>query len=637
MNSLSTNFTAKVSKFDSIIKKKSVPKESNIISKYLDFNPEGLLKLIDEMGNKFVSEKKRYKHKISELNKEIEQLNIKITNLRETDKVLEAISYTPPVKPQSNENKNAKDLVDEIEKNKLLIEEMTEQNEKYYKIIQDNKIEISKQKKLVKELQEKQEELIIQNNEYKEDMTLKDNKIKLYFDENEKSKSLNKNLTFELERLRNEQYTNLLSLSSKEVLNSDRKGNTENDKKQIEELSESNDKLSKSINEFKNDLTNERKVIKELREKLDTLSKENKYQKDCIDLKDSKLNLYLEQIEKLTSINMNKFSEIDIGVRFSLMGDNKRRSTIDSAISLKEENNTLKKENLEIKVKFEKKEREFEEKLASQINNSNILNSNSNVINESFNEKNYKSKKDENLKMKEEIFRLKDEIASLIKSNNEISNTNNRSKSKSILIASKISHFTILKQEGPNNNHRIFNSDSMVSDESNNKNNESNQINNNFQQTNKKCQICIQIFEQIQDFKFGLKLSIFKDMKQFYLNYYSEIEKATVKVNEVTQKFTKAESEFNNENIDKKVKVSQVKDILSTSQKLLTLLTAFFSKYNKDIYFYTQNLKKVFDFAKKFAYNFKYGGTMALTNNLNLELNSNSNFFKNKPFVITSI
>ena len=146
--------------------------------------------------------------------------------------------------------------------------------------------------------------------------------------------------------------------------------------------------------------------------------------------------------------------------------------------------------------------------------------------------------------MKEEIFRLKDEIASLIRANNEILNTNiNKSKFTSLSICSKILNFMIFKQESLNNNYKIFNSDSNISNESIHKNNESNQNHN--VQTSKKCQICVQIFEQIQEFKLSLKQSIFKDMKQFYLNYYSEIEKATLKVNEVTQKFTKAESEFN--------------------------------------------------------------------------------------------
>jgi len=625
MSNLTSNLTAKSNKIETSFKK--------LTEKYCvnspNNSPEALMKLLDETSIKYLMAQKKYKLKINELTKELDQLKGKVKNMEETEKVIEAVISTSP-------KKNPKEMQEELEKNKVLVEELSEQTDKYRKALSEIKVEMSKQKKQMKDLQEKHEDIMIQNSELKDDVTVKETKLKMYLDENEKSKNLNKNLTIEIEKLKNTQNSNLFELSSHNLLNSDRRGNySDYEKKHIEDLSESNEKLGKTVIELKNDINKEKKNQKELKERIEEILMENKELKEDLEIKDGKIKNYLEQLDKLKSIVKNKVNSIEKGgpTNFSLLGERKIRSSNENlAIMIKDENENLKRENLDLKRKLEKKESEIEEKFGNQNNSNTILNSQHNSINESFNEKNYKSKKEEIHKMKEEINRLKEEIASLLRSSN--SNTE-KPKMKQLQISQKGVNFTISKQDLPGNNYKIFSSDSNVSSELNNKNTESQ--GNNYAISSRKCQICNQILDQINDLKSSLKQSIFKDMKQFYLNYYSEIEKATVKLNEVTQKFSKAESDFNNENIDKKVKVSQVKDILSTSQKLLSLLTVFFSKYNKDIYFYTQNLKKVFDFSQKLVFTMNTDNLMFIPTNLNLELGSNSNFFKNKPYIITSI
>lgn len=164
-------------------------------------------------------------------------------------------------------------------------------------------------------------------------------------------------------------------------------------------------------------------------------------------------------------------------------------------------------------------------------------------LNESFNKESYAKKKNENLELRNEIMRLKEQNKALIKDINELED-NDRKKVN-------------------------------IQDDT--------------------------ITEKINEFRGGFKYSTFKELKRFYLDYQGDIDKISQKVDEVKQKFVQIEKNINSQTsgeqvVDKKVKSSYLKEVVSQMQKLIGLMNMTFSKYNKDIFYYSTNLKKAFDY-----------------------------------------
>jgi hypothetical protein len=256
---------------------------------------------------------------------------------------------------------------------------------------------------------------------------------------------------------------------------------------------------------------------------------------------------------------------------------------------------------------------------------------------ESFNDKNYKQKKEENMSLKDEIARLKGEMASLIKTNTmiEMKLRGKKEEFENFGIVSssfnvqpiKIEQNIDMKASAPElglENLNLPNANEEMNVKPNTKPNIK-ELKNNLSVKNEEiqkmqnsqmdeiksvksgksesnCPNCLQTFEKINEFKNNLKSNTFKDVKQFYITYGMDIEKITNKIEEVVTKFTNTDNQFANENQDKKIKVSQVREILSQVQKLISLLSVFIGKYNKDVYYYTTNLKKIFDFVSKLVY-----------------------------------
>jgi hypothetical protein len=134
------------------------------------------------------------------------------------------------------------------------------------------------------------------------------------------------------------------------------------------------------------------------------------------------------------------------------------------------------------------------------------------------------------------------------------------------------------------------------------------------------CKKCMSLNEKINEFKTNiLKPSTFKDLKQFYINYYMDIDKLNTKIEEVANTIRNSDNQLINDNFDRKIKLTQIKEILSTVTKLTTLLSIFIGKYNKDLNHYTLNLKKLFEFVSDLIYSNSFFNTF------------NSNYLKSTP------
>ena len=261
----------------------------------------------------------------------------------------------------------------------------------------------------------------------------------------------------------------------------------------------------------------------------------------------------------------------------------------------------------------------------SGYNNSSF---NNNMLNDSFNKESYNSKKKELDNLRKEVARLKEDNKDLIQQNNVMEKKNiNITKSN----ISKISGFgsfrdieqQICKQFGfdlkadinlkdfaKDLNKGLFSSNEMGRiGNQNNHNNQNTQ--NNY------------LLDKLYDFKSDFKHNNFKDSKRFYIDNSSDLQKLTQKIEEVKNKFNNTESLIANEGSDKKVRISELKDIFAQLRKTLGYITNFMGKYKQDLQCYQVHLKKIFDFISKLIYSD------------NLILSSCSNSFTNNNKVLS--
>jgi len=278
---------------------------------------------------------------------------------------------------------------------------------------------------------------------------------------------------------------------------------------------------------------------------------------------------------------------------------------------LSKENNRLHKENDRQHDELEKLKvgrKRFENLYIRYVENFNINGIKTRraefPLNESFSEKNYSMNKGEVDKLKNELSRQKEEILDLLKENNALKDDLNRimsnfSSNRKITNEVNLTFFkerevVILDKQ----NVILQSNENLVSNSITSEMTQKMQ----FELTKSDCSMCCNLMERFNELKLNLKYSIFKELKNFYINYQVDIEKANCKLEEVLSKITHAENQFLNENNDQKTKTSKVKEILSKIKMLVSILGVFIGKYNKEIYFYTQNLKKVFDFVQKLVY-----------------------------------
>ena len=110
------------------------------------------------------------------------------------------------------------------------------------------------------------------------------------------------------------------------------------------------------------------------------------------------------------------------------------------------------------------------------------------------------------------------------------------------------------------------------------------------------------------------------------------MEEVKGKINQIDKEY----SSNTNENSDKRIKSSYIKEVITQIQKLFNLIFNSFSKYNKDLFFYSTNLKKVFDFmtneiySGEYSSNSFYSGNFKMPSNKNKELSCNYNAYECK-------
>ena len=371
----------------------------------------------------------------------------------------------------------------------------------------------------------------------------------------------------------------------------------ENLKKENERLNNENEKLLKEVGR----LNNEIKLLKEVE------SPNNENEK------------YLKEIGRLNNENEKLLKEIgrlqmEIEQKVPYDSEHLKREIdrLNGEIDkLSKENNRLHKENDRQHDELEKLKvgrKRFENLYIRYVENFNINGIKTRraefPLNESFSEKNYSMNKGEVDKLKNELSRQKEEILDLLKENNALKDDLNRimsnfSSNRKITNEVNLTFFkerevVILDKQ----NVILQSNENLVSNSITSEMTQKMQ----FELTKSDCSMCCNLMERFNELKLNLKYSIFKELKNFYINYQVDIEKANCKLEEVLSKITHAENQFLNENNDQKTKTSKVKEILSKIKMLVSILGVFIGKYNKEIYFYTQNLKKVFDFVQKLVY-----------------------------------
>ena len=117
------------------------------------------------------------------------------------------------------------------------------------------------------------------------------------------------------------------------------------------------------------------------------------------------------------------------------------------------------------------------------------------------------------------------------------------------------------------------------------------------------CCVCKVQYQEVKSFRKSFKTNTYKELKQFYLGLNTDIEKIASKLDTIVVNFTRTSACFENEgNEEKKIKISQVKEILGTFGKMIGVLGNSLRKYQKDLSVQTGNLEKILEFIFRVVY-----------------------------------
>lgn len=223
------------------------------------------------------------------------------------------------------------------------------------------------------------------------------------------------------------------------------------------------------------------------------------------------------------------------------------------------------------------------------------------ILNQLFIEENHQSKIQEINKLKDELYTAREEITKL---KNEIATLALR---PPVIIKEEIIQqqpifknltLTSLEQITLTDNKKII---SLIEVEK--------------ADTNKsdiQCQSCSAFWEKLNEFKNTIKSTTFKELKQFYLVYQMEVEKVNNKIEEVATKLGSTDANISRDSQEKKISVKDVRETLSTAQKMLTVLGGIIGKYGKNLNYHTSNLKRMFDFISKLLYSQNSNTSMSM-------------------------
>lgn len=145
------------------------------------------------------------------------------------------------------------------------------------------------------------------------------------------------------------------------------------------------------------------------------------------------------------------------------------------------------------------------------------------------------------------------------------------------------------------------------------------------------CVLCKAQYQEVKSFRKVIKTSTYKELKAFYLNLNNDINKIATKLDNILENFNKTtacfESEFdisnansnnficpsnnptyNNNNssnftsLNRTIKVSQVKEILNTFSKMISVLGNTMKKYQNQLTINSYNLEKIFEFVYRIVF-----------------------------------
>ena len=394
----------------------------------------------------------------------------------------------------------------------------------------------------------------------------------------------------------------------------------------IEKIRHPNDELIKENQNLKNEILQLKHNKIQLESLCNKLKENSKILTDRITEKLQKVEKCLiEKLDNTKTFYEDQISKLEKKIKIS---NNELKTKNDEIKRLLKENENLnvnidkvRKENESLSGEVKRSEKENERKINEslsgkfkELENSKIskINKIETVINENF----LRTSEIKNQKLfEEEIDKLKNE-------NKELQNKNTSYVSKLKLLKQNECKKELLKSVL-----KIDYLNKISLEYKENKINAKKNIydlnydyNMDYKLNESICKKCKSLNEKINEFKSNiLKPSTFKDIKQFYINYYMDIDKLNTKIEEVANTIRNSDNQLINDPFDRKIKITQIKEILAQVTKLTTLLSIFIGKYNKNLNHYTLNLKKLFEFVSDLIYSNSFFNTIS------------SNYLKSSP------
>jgi hypothetical protein len=301
-------------------------------------------------------------------------------------------------------------------------------------------------------------------------------------------------------------------------------------------------------------------------------------------------------ILKNTEVNETLYDNYDYELQGALLNNNQIRSKAPPKRTSFEENaNKLSFVGLRIHSlnNFSISRTYHDKTLKLKPSTVNYFSIYSNRLNESFNEKSYHNRKEEVGRLKDdlaksgtEIKRLKEEIASILRTGVSVRELMERKEDEKRNYRICKNYFSIEPIDIP----RTKSLDESISK----LNHEQVVI------AEKSCQNCQFNAEILNEFKNIMKTSTFKELKQFYTNYQMDIDKVSSKFEELANTFAGVDKQLADST--KKIKKEQIRDVIAHLGKFVSTLGSFMTKYNKDLNYNTNGLKKIFDFISRLIY-----------------------------------
>ena len=462
-------------------------------------------------------------------------------------------------------------------------------------LILELKNEREKDKKLNRELNQKLEINNINLSNFTDENELLKNKNVLLENEHEKVKKIMKNYAFENEKLMlfNKNIQSDLEKFQNELLslkNLQTEGNLNNNNKRSQiEHSTNEDNLKQHINVLNNEINN-------LKITNSNLTKQNNILVENLKNQINQLNSEFENFRKKKKLNL--FHENCY--QFSYIQSNQLRfNEAQTYEDQKEQNDKiheLTKENDDIREKYEILYKEYSNFL--NTNNLNQLNSNRSIIlNESVID--FNQLREENAILKENTLKYEEIITNLNKKLDEVNQQKSANQYNSRTNDKKPSTRKFKKLQFILGDAFSFLSKQTITlSQKNSRNPKISHHPFTLERPTISCNFCNHIYPEIfMEFKNILNVNILNELKNFYDNFCLEMEKLSMKINETLKLIS--ESEIMNDNFEKRIKVKEVREIMTSTHKFIMLIGLGLTKNNSEFQSNLKYLKNIIFFSQK--------------------------------------